>query len=402
LFNSGVCSAPEVTTAMTYPMTDEDREIQEKARRFVDEELIPHEVDAEMHDGVLPPELIERQKAKLRELGLSSINMPKELDGDGLTMFQQVLVSEQIGRVTNALGWVLGTGPLWAVEVFTPEQVERYLKPIVRGESHECYAITEPGAGSDVDAIEATARRDDDGYVLNGRKWHVTSFNKADIVFFQGRLVGGEHDGEHALFIVESPAEGMTLVANPPYSHTFAHHHAILDFHDVRVPAANLVGAEGDGMGFTYAWFRYERLMIAARCCGAAERLIDEATAFAKERVQFGQPIISFQAIQHMLADSVTELWAARLMTYRLAQEIDEGADVKIQHAHCSMAKLYASEMAGRAVQVFGGRGYMRENVAERFYREVRVDRIWEGTSEIQRNIVGDQLAKRGARTLAG
>jgi alkylation response protein AidB-like acyl-CoA dehydrogenase len=198
----------------------------------------------------------------------------------------------------------------------------------------------------------------------------------------------------------------MELVANPPYTHTFAHHHAILDFNDVRVPAENLVGAEGDGMGFTYAWFRYERLMIAARCCGAAERLIDEATAFAKERVQFGSPIIGFQAIQHMLANSVTELWAARLMTYRLAQEIDQGADVKIQHAHCSMAKLFASEMAGRvadrAVQIFGGRGYMRENVAERFYREVRVDRIWEGTSEIQRNIIGDQLAKRGARTLAG
>jgi alkylation response protein AidB-like acyl-CoA dehydrogenase len=391
---------------MTYPMTADDREIQDKARRFVDEELIPHEVHAEMHDGVLPPELIERQKAMLRELGLSAINMPKELGGEGLTMFQQVLVSEQIGRVTNALGWILGTGPLWAVEVFTPEQIERYLKPIVRGESHECYAITEPGAGSDVDAIEATAKRDGDGYVLNGRKWHVTSFNKADIVFFQGRLVGGEHEGEHALFIVENPTDGMELVANPPYTHTFAHHHATLDFNDVRVPAENLVGAEGDGMGFTYAWFRYERLMIAARCCGAAERLIDEATAFAKERVQFGSPIIGFQAIQHMLADSVTELWAARLMTYRLAQEIDQGADVKIQHAHCSMAKLFASEMAGRvadrAVQIFGGRGYMRENVAERFYREVRVDRIWEGTSEIQRNIIGDQLAKRGARTLAG
>jgi alkylation response protein AidB-like acyl-CoA dehydrogenase len=158
-------------------------------------------------------------------------------------------------------------------------------------------------------------------------------------------------------------------------------------------------------MGFTYAWFRYERLMIAARCCGAAERLIEEATSFAKERVQFGRPIAEFQAIQHMLADCLTELWAARLMTYRLGQEIDEGADVKLQHVHCSMAKLYASEMANRvadrAVQVFGGRGYMRENVAERFYRELRVDRIWEGTSEIQRNIVFAQLAKRGARDLA-
>jgi alkylation response protein AidB-like acyl-CoA dehydrogenase len=170
------------------------------------------------------------------------------------------------------------------------------------------------------------------------------------------------------------------------------------------VPVDHLIGKEGDGLSFTYEWFRYERLMIAARCCGAAERLIDEATSFAKKRVQFGQPIISFQAIQHMLADSVTELWAARLMTYRLAQDIDSGVDVKLQHVRCSMAKLYGSEMAGRiadrAVQIFGGRGYMRENVAERFWRELRVDRIWEGTSEIQRNIVADQLAKRGVRTL--
>jgi alkylation response protein AidB-like acyl-CoA dehydrogenase len=174
----------------------------------------------------------------------------------------------------------------------------------------------------------------------------------------------------------------------------------------VRVPATNLIGSEGDGLRFVYSWFRYERLMIAARCCGAAERLIDEATTFAKERVQFGRPIIENQAIAHMLADSVIELWAARLMTYELAKNIDRGVDLKVQHAQCSMAKLYASEMANRvadrAVQIFGGRGYMRENVAERFWREVRVDRIWEGTSEIQRNIVADQLAKRGVRMLSG
>ncbi len=389
-----------------YPMTDEDRAIQGKMRAFVDEELIPHEVYAEMHGGQIPEEVKAKQKQRLRDLGLSSINMPKDLGGDGLTMFQQVLVSEQIGRVTNGLGWVMEIGPEWAVDVFTGDQVERYLKPIVRGERIECYAITEPGAGSDVDAITATARRDGDAYVLNGRKWHVTSFNKADIVFFQAKLVGGLHDGEHALFLVDVPAEGLRLVDTPAYMHTYADQHAVIELTDVRVPSANLVGEEGGGMAFTYAWFRYERLMIAARSCGAAERLIDEATAFAKERVQFGRPIIEFQAIQHMLADSLTELWATRLMTYQLAQEVDGGADVKIQHAHCSMAKLYASEMVGRvadrAVQIFGGRGYMRENLAERFYREVRVDRIWEGTSEIQRNIIADQLTKRGARMLAG
>ncbi len=206
--------------------------------------------------------------------------------------------------------------------------------------------------------------------------------------------------------IVDKDMPGVREVRSPAYSHTYPDSHAIVAFEDVRVPVANLIGEEGDGLAFTYEWFRYERLMIAARCCGAAERLTEEATAFAKERVQFGQPIFSFQAIQHMLADSLTELWAARLMTYRLAENIDAGVAVKLQHAQCSMAKLYASEMANRvadrAVQIFGGRGYMRENVAERFYREVRVDRIWEGTSEVQRNIIADQLGKRGVQPLVG
>jgi acyl-CoA dehydrogenase len=390
----------------TYPMSEEDRRIQETARRFVDEDLIPWESHAEEHGGRIPDEARALHHRRAIELGLFAMNMPRELGGGGFSMFQQVLVSEQIGRVTNALGWCVHTPPAWAPGVVSPEQLERWIVPTIRGERQECYAITEAGAGSDVDAIEATARRDGDGYVLNGTKMHVTSYNTADYLFFQAKIDGGPHAGEHAMFFVDKDTPGLLLVREPAYSHTYADSHAIVRFDDVRVPAANKVGQEGDGLDFTYAWFRYERLMIAARCCGAAERLIEEATAFAKDRVQFGEPIIGYQAIAHMLADSLTELWAARLMTYELAKNIDRGVDVKVQHAQCSMAKLYASEMANRvadrAVQVFGGRGYMRENVAERFYRELRVDRIWEGTSEIQRNIVADQLAKRGVRTLAG
>jgi acyl-CoA dehydrogenase len=390
----------------TYPMSEEDRRIQATARRFVDEELIPWEAHAEEHAGHIPDEARDRHRAMAKELGLFAMNMPKALGGGGFTTFQQVLVSEQIGRVTNALGWCVHTPPAWAPDVVSPEQLERWIVPTIRDERHECYAITEFGAGSDVDAIEATARKDGDDYVLNGTKLHVTSFNHADYLFFQAKIATGPHAGEHAMFFVDKDASGVALIREPAYSHTYPDSHAIVGFTDVRVPSENLIGAEGDGLGFTYAWFRYERLMIAARCCGAAERLIDEATAFAKERVQFGEPIIAFQAIQHMLADSLTELWAARLMTYELARNIDRGVDVKVQHAQCSMAKLYASEMANRvadrAVQIFGGRGYMRENVAERFFREVRVDRIWEGTSEIQRNIIADQLAKRGVATLVG
>jgi alkylation response protein AidB-like acyl-CoA dehydrogenase len=390
----------------TYPMSAEDREIQERARRFVSEELIPWEEHAEEHDGHIPEDVRARHRQLVHDLGLFAMNMPKDLGGGGFTMLQQVLVSEQIGRVTNALGWCLHTPPAWAPEVVSPMQLERWIEPTVKGEKHECYAITEWGAGSDVDAIEATARRDGDDYVLNGLKCHVTSYNTADYVFFQAKLAGGPNEGAHALFFVDKDTPGVRLEREPKYSHTYADSHAVVRFEDVRVPADHLVGGEGEGMAFTYAWFRYERLMIAARCCGAAERLIEEATRFASERVQFGAPIIENQAISHMLADSLTELWAARLMTYRLAENIDADVDVKIQHAQCSMAKLYASEMANRvadrAVQIFGGRGYMRENVAERFYRELRVDRIWEGTSEIQRNIVADQLVKRGSQILVG
>ena len=385
-------------------LSAEDLEIQKQTRRFVDDELIPWEVHAEEHEGRIPDDARAKHHQLAKDLGLFAMNMPKELGGGGFTMLQQVLVSEQIGRVTNGLGWCVHTPPAWAPDVCSPEQLERWIAPAVRGERHECYAITEEGAGSDVDAIASTARRDGDDYVLNGTKMHVTSFNTADWIFFQAKLEGGDHEGEHALFFVDKDTPGVRLVREPRYTHTYPDSHALVAFEDVRVPAGNLVGEEGDGMSFTHEWFRYERLMIAARCCGAMERLIEEATAFATERVQFGQPIIEFQAIGHMLADSTAELWASRLMTYELAGGIDAGIDVKVQHAQCSLAKLYASEAAGRvadrAVQIFGGRGYMRENVAERFYRELRVDRIWEGTSEIQRTIVAAQLAKRGVREL--
>jgi alkylation response protein AidB-like acyl-CoA dehydrogenase len=387
-------------------MTDEDRQLQRRARTFADEELIPYEVEAELNDGRLPDDVVDRHRKLARELGFGAISMPKELGGEGLTMFQQAIVQEQIGRVTNGLGWVVHTPPAWLAGVATPHQITTWVEPTVRGERVECYAITEEGAGSDVGAISATVRRDGDEYVLDGEKWHVTSANLADHVFFQGVLTEGEHAGAQALVVVDMDAPGVRVVRTPRYSHTLADHHPILAFEGVRVPEANRIGAEGDGMRFVYEWFRYERLMIAARCCGAAERLIEEATAFAKQRVAFGRPIADYQAVQFMLADSLAELWAARLMTYETAREMDAGADEKTQHAQCSLAKLYASEMANRvadrAVQIFGGRGYMRENVAERFFRELRVERIWEGTSEIQRLIVADQLGKRGTAPIVG
>jgi alkylation response protein AidB-like acyl-CoA dehydrogenase len=387
-----------------YGLTDDERELQQRARAFADE-LIPFEVEAELNDGMLPPDVKAKHAARARELGLCAVALPAELGGGGRGMLAQVLVSEQMGRVTNALGWVATTPPSWLPEVATADQVQRYVRPAVSGERKECYAITEEGAGSDVSAIQATARRDGDSYLLNGVKWHVTSYNLASFAFFQARLEGGPHDGEHAMFFVDLPSPGVRVVRTPAYAHTIGHQHPVVEFADVRVPAANLVGAEGGGMAFAFEWFRFERLMVAARCLGAAGRLTEEMTAFAAGREQGGRPISEYGLVAGMLADSLTELFAGRSMTYETARAIDAGADLKVAHAQCSMAKLFCSELAGRiadrAVQVFGGRGYMRENVAERFYREMRVERIWEGTSEIQRDIIARQMVKRGPGTLA-
>jgi acyl-CoA dehydrogenase len=383
-----------------YGLSTEDLSIQTRARGFADE-LIPFEEQAEAAGGELPADLTAGHAKRARELGLHSTNMPAELGGGGCTTLQQVLVQEQVGRVTNALGWVAATPPSWLPEVATADQIDRYVRPAIAGEREECYAITEEGAGSDVDAIQATAHRDGDEYVLAGVKWHVTSYNTADFAFFQAKLPSGDH----AMFLVDLPSPGVRVVRTPAYSHTISHHHPIVAFEDVRIPAANLVGAEGDGMAFAYEWFRFERLMVAARCLGAAERLTTEMTAFAATRRAGGGVIADHGLVAGMLADSLTELFAARAMAYETARGIDRGIDTKVSHAQCSMAKLYCSEMAGRvadrAVQVFGGRGYMRENVAERFYRELRVERIWEGTSEIQRMIIARQMTKRTPAALA-
>lgn len=387
-----------------YQLTGEDRALQERARAFVDD-LIPYEEEAEANGGHLPADVDAKMRARARDDGLVATNMPRELGGGGCTMLQQVLVQEQVGRATNALAWMLSTPPEWWVPVATSAQIDRWLRPTVRGEASECYAITEENAGSDPSALESTVRREGTEYVLDGVKWHVTSYNEATYAFFQGRLTDGPHAGDHAMLVVDLPSPGVRVVRTPAYSHTIAHHHPIVAFEAVRVPAGHLVGEEGGGMSYAYEWFRFERFMVAARCLGAAERLIDEATRFARERIVSGSPIIDFQLVQAMLADSATELFAGRTMLYEAARGVDEGRDRKVQHGQASMAKLYASEMANRvadrAVQIFGGRGYMRENVAERFFRELRVERIWEGTSEIQRVIVAAQLAKRGIAALA-
>jgi alkylation response protein AidB-like acyl-CoA dehydrogenase len=388
-----------------YGLSDEDLRIRDTASAFA-ESLMPYEAEAEAAGGKMPKELTEKFQARAIELGLYATNIPKSAGGPGCTALQQVLVQEQVGRVTNGLAWVMHTPPQWWVDVATDHQRQRWLLPTVRGEKHEAYAITEEFAGSDVSDLAATARREGDEYVINAVKWHVTSFNLADYVFVQAVLENGDHAGDHVLLVVDLPSPGVEVVRTPQYSHHIADEHPIVAFTDVRVPSTHLVGAEGQGMMFTQDWFRFERLMVAARCVGAAQRLLDETTAFARTRVVDGKPLGDHQLVAGMLADSATELFAARTMLYEVARSIDAGLDRKTLHGQASMAKLYCSEMAGRAadraVQVFGGRGYMRENVAERMFRELRVERIWEGASEIQRIIVARQLMNRGPQALLG
>lgn len=375
------------------------REWRDRAFRFATDELIPHEVEAELHDGRLPPAIEKRHKKLAVELGFSAMDVPKSRGGLELRIVDQVAVWEQLGRVTNALCWCFSEAQTWMFEACSEDQLQRFILPLMSGERKECYAITESGSGSDV-SVESTARRAKGGYAIDGEKWYVTSANLADYFILQARLADGPHAGSDSLFFIEKDTPGIEVLRSPAFSHTFAAHHPTYRFKDVFVPEANRLGPEGEGMRFSHAWFRRERLMIAARCCGAAARLIEEATAFAATRMIGGEPLAEKQMVQAMLADSVTELWAARLVTFEAADAHDRGDDLKSLHARCSIAKLYASEMANRvadrALQILGGRGYMRENAAERFYRELRVDRIWEGASEVQRLIIARALLKRG------
>jgi alkylation response protein AidB-like acyl-CoA dehydrogenase len=392
---------------MAYPLSDEALQWQRKARAFADEVLMPHEETAEFNDGELPPAVYLHHQQAAIELGLPLMDAPLDYGGLALPMLTQTVVWEQLGRVTNALCWCMSEVHAWMFEACNADQIERYILPMMRGQRRECYAITEAEGGSDNASIASVAHRDGDGYLIRGEKWFVTSANKADFFFFQAVVEEGDgRRGQHALFFIDKDSAGIEMLDNPLFGHTYSSHHPTYGFHEVRVAAANRIGAPGAGMNFTRSWFRRERLMIAARCCGAAGRLIDLASEFAQSRVVSGSPISEYQLIQAMLADSITELWAARLMTYEAAAMQDRGEDLALIHTHCSMAKLYASEMANRVadrvVQIFGGRGYMRSNPAQRFFRELRVDRIWEGTSEIQRLIIARSLLKRGVDRVIG
>jgi alkylation response protein AidB-like acyl-CoA dehydrogenase len=365
-----------------------------RARGFVEQVLMPLEEKAERAHGRLPHEDVERIRAAAIEAGLNGGLHAREHGGQGWSKLEWVLVEEQFGRSTNALSWhvpsaynVLASG--------SPAQIERYLKPALRGELHDAYAVTEAGAGSDPSGIETTAVRRDGGWVINGEKWFVTYGDVAAVY-----IVVAMTDEGPTLFLVDRECEGIEVVDDPPFTHSYPHGHPTIRFTDVRVDAHAVIGLVGDGDALQRAWFTEERLGIAARGVGAMWRLLEEATAWALDRQQGGSRIMDYQGVSFPLADSAADAAAGRALTLEVARLMDAGADLKLTHAKASMAKLFVSEAAyrcaDRAVQVFGGRGYMRTNVAERFLRELRVDRIWEGTSEIQRLIVARALERRG------
>ena len=388
---------------MDIRLSGADRALQQKARDFTDQVLVPLEDECEDNDG-LTPESAAAAKQAVLDWDFHAINHAEANGGRGHDLFAQMLIEEQWGRATGAL-WDIPWRPSIPLAAGTEEQKDRFLRPACRGERRDAYAITEEAAGSDPTMVETTATRDGDTWTITGEKWHVTSGDVAD--FF---LVHTHVDADPAkatIFLVDKDAPGVRLVRTPAYMHTFVFEHPIFAFEDVRVGDDRILGEIGRGFELTKEWFVEERLMIGARTVGAATRALELSLDFAKDRRQFGRPIVDFQAVEFMLADMAAELMAAKSLLYRVCwQGARGGADRKELHAMAGAVKLVCSETAGRivdkAVQIHGGRGYMREQPVERLWRELRVDRIWEGTSEIQRMVIGNELRKRGADLYTG
>ncbi len=379
-------------------LTTDQLALQQRAREFVEHVLMPLELEAEERGGELPDRTVDEIKREAIAARLNGGRFAPEYGGQGWSMLEWFVVNEQFGRVTNGLHWHVPSAYNVLMQG-TPDQIERYLLPALRGEGGDAYAVTEAEAGSDPGGIASTAVATDGGWRINGEKWFVTSGDVARVLIVMANVVDGS-DRLPTLFLVEPSASGVEYIDNPKFTHNYPHGHPTIRFTDVEVGADAAIGGIGEGEALQRAWFTEERLGIATHGLGAMWRLLDETTDWALHRIQGGTRIMDYQGVSFPLADSATDAAVGRLLALQVAGMIDAGADLKLIHAKASMAKLFVSEAAGRcadrAVQTFGGRGYMRSNVAERFQRELRVDRIWEGTSEIQRLIIARALERRG------
>lgn len=366
--------------------------------RFVRERLIPAEQQV-AEDEKVPDDIIQEMK----ELGLFGMTIPEEYGGLGLTMEEEIYVAFALGRTSPAFRSIMGTnnGIGSAAVVFdgTEEQKQKFLPKYASGEWVGCFCLTEPDVGSDAGSLKATAVRDGDHYIINGTKRFITNGPVADTFNVMART-NPEIKGARGIsaFIVEKGTPGISLGPIDKKMGQAGSLTCDVIFEDCRVPAANLIGKEGDGFITAMKVLDRGRLHIAGFSVGIADRLIDDALHYAIERKQFGKPIAEHQLIQAMLADSKTEAYAARCMVLDAARKRDEGINVSTESAAC---KLFATEMVGRvadrAVQIHGGAGYVSEYAVERFYRDVRLLRLYEGTSQIQQIIIARNMIREAS-----
>jgi acyl-CoA dehydrogenase len=382
---------------MDFSLSHEQQAIVETVRRFVTNELYPHEDEVERLNDV-PPALVEAIRSKALKAGLYAANMPEELGGGGLDAVAMTLVEQELGRASYALQWLVAR-PSNILRACEGEQRERYLLPAIRGERVDCLAMTEPGAGSDVRAMNTRAQRVGDDYVISGTKHFISNADLADFVIVFA-VTGSEETprGTKRLitgFLVDFGAPGLTVTRGSASVSHRGYHHCELSFENCRVPVAQRLGEEGRGFDLMGEWLGASRLTVAASSVGRARRVLEMTTRWAAERVQFGQPIGRFQGVGFRLADMATELEAADLLTMRAAWKLDQGT---MTDQDAAMAKVFASEALGRitdgAVQIFGGMGLMTDLPIERFWRDARVERIWDGTSEIQRHIISRSMMR--------
>jgi acyl-CoA dehydrogenase len=376
-------------------LPEEIRVMRDTIRRFVDEELDPIADQVEEEDRI-PDRIVER----MRELGLFGMVVPEEYGGLGLSMLGLTVVMEELSRANLCFRIMIttnnGIGSLGVLLAGTEEQKRLHLPLMASGERIGCFCLTEPEAGSDAAAVRTTAVRDGDFYVLNGEKIWITNADIAD--YFTVMTTVDRSRGSKGLtaFWIERDTPGLRVGRLEPKMGLHGTQVAEVVFDDCRVPASAVLGREGEGFKLAMRVLDHGRLSIAASSVGAAERLLEAMVEHATTREQFGRPIADNQAIQWMVADSATEIAAARLLVRDAAAKKDRGERITVE---CSMAKLYATEMASRvadrAVQVFGGMGYIRGNIAERYFRDLRVYRLYEGTSEIQRLVIARRFLNR-------
>ncbi|WP_309663187.1 acyl-CoA dehydrogenase family protein [Tabrizicola sp.] len=383
---------------MDFGLSEEQQMIVDTTRAFVEAELYPHEAMVE-RTGVLPLELIREIQAKAVAAGLYAANMPMELGGAGLDTLSWLLYEKELGRANYALHWTCVARPSNILLAGNAEQRERYLMPCIRGETWDCLAMTEPGAGSDLRGMKATARQDGDDWLLNGTKHFISHADLAGFAICF--MASGEEQtprGPKKLitaFFVDKGTPGFTVRDGYRNVSHRGYTNAVLEFDDCRVPAANVLGEVHKGFEVANSWLGATRLQVASTCLGRAERALGHAVSYAAERKQFGQSIGKFQGVSFKLADMAMELKAAELLTREAAWKYDSGT---VTEADMAMAKLKATEVlamvADEAIQIHGGMGLMDELPLERIWRDARVERIWEGTSEIQRHIISRELLR--------